>query len=40
MEANGSKRAVLEGMGAQLQSLVRLSLPLQELLQQARSRKK
>ena len=29
VEANSSKRAVLEGMGAQLSSLVRLSLPLQ-----------
>lgn len=37
VETNGSKRAVLEGMGAQLQSLVRLSLPLQELLQQKMS---
>ena len=37
VEANSSKRAVLEGMGAQLSSLVRLSLPLQELLQQKMS---
>ena len=33
-EANVSKRAVIEGMGAQLRSLVRISLPLQTLLKQ------